>query len=46
MRIIVTQKDMVKMRSLLKKDEVLYLKIDVGFISGEREIKDKLEEML
>ena len=45
-RIIVTQKDMVKMRSLLKKDEVLYLKIEVEFISGEREIKEKLEKIL
>ena len=49
LRIITTEKDIVKIRNLSglqKEDGILYLKIDLGFINGEKEIKEKIQTVL
>ena len=44
--ILVTEKDMVKVKRLLKDERILYLKIEMEFMSGEFELEDAIKKVL
>lgn len=45
-QVVVTEKDMVKIKGLLEQREVLHLRIEVSFISGEEKIKKRIRDIL
>ena len=44
--LITTEKDIVKIRRLVESDKIVYLAIDIGFISGEEVLNKKIAEAI